>query len=137
MFPLPRFATSVLSLTLLVGLLPAQGPSSSRLPAGPGDWPGWRGPGRTGLSTEMGLVKQWPTGGPKLLWEIKGLGDGFSTPSVAGGRIFLMGTRGKDEQIMALDVKDGKILWTTPIGSLAGGHPGPRCTPTVDGELLY
>lgn len=132
-----RCALSILSLTVLAGLIFAEGQSVSRLPAGPGDWPAWRGPDRTGLSTETGLLKQWPSGGPKLLWEIKGLGDGFSTPSVAGGRIFLMGTRGKDEQIMALDVKDGKILWTTPIGALAGGHPGPRCTPTVDGEVLY
>lgn len=132
-----RVSLSILSTITLAGSLLAQGQSVSRLPAGPGDWPAWRGPDRTGLSTETGLLKQWPTGGPKLLWEIKGLGDGFSTPSVAGGRIFLMGTKGKDEQVMALDAKDGKILWTTPIGALAGGRPGPRCTPTVDGDLLY
>lgn len=41
-----------------------------------GEWPQWRGPNRDGVSTESGLLKNWPEGGPKLLWEIKGLGTG-------------------------------------------------------------
>src|SRR5262249_15122185 len=57
-----------------------------------GDWPGWRGPDRTGVSKETGLLKEWPEGGPKLAWKIKGLGDGYSTPSIAGGKIFVLGT---------------------------------------------
>ena len=57
-------------------------------PARPNDWPGWRGADRTGVSTETGLLKEWPEGGPKLLWKATGLGEGFSTPSVAAGRIY-------------------------------------------------
>jgi outer membrane protein assembly factor BamB len=49
----------------------------------------------------------------------------------------LMGTSGKEELVMALDVKTGERIWATPVGAMAGGHPGPRCTPTVDGDLLY
>ena len=49
------------------------------------DWPGWRGPDRTGISSEMGLAAQWPAAGPKLLWKAGGLGEGYSTPAVAGG----------------------------------------------------
>ena len=67
----------------------------------PGDWPGWRGPERTGVSAETGLLKQWPKGGPKLLWKATGLGAGYSTPSVAGGRLFTMGSRGDDEFLLA------------------------------------
>ena len=55
-------------------------------PVASGDWPGWRGPERTGVSRETGLLHQWPPGGPKLLWKAKGLGGGYSTPSIAGGR---------------------------------------------------
>ena len=50
------------------------------------DWPQWRGPDRTDVSKETGLLKEWPKEGPKLLWQIKDAGDGYSTPSVAGGR---------------------------------------------------
>lgn len=120
----------------LLGCLQAS-PSFAQLKALPGEWPGWRGPDRDGLSPEKGLLKQWPEGGPKMLWKITELGAGFSTPSVAQGKIFVMGTKGKDEYIIALDFTDGKRLWDSKIGTLAGGHPGPRCTPTVDGDKLY
>src|SRR5437879_1689421 len=99
-----------------------------------GDWPGWRGPERTGVSAETGLLKQWPKEGPKLLWKAVGLGGGYSTPSVAGGRIFVMGSKGEDEFLMALDGKDGRLLWSTkvgPVGENSGpNYPGPRSTPT-------
>jgi len=101
------------------------------------DWPQWRGPARTGLSTETGLLKKWPEGGPKLAWKIKGLGDGFSTPSVASGRLYILGTKEKDEYLIALSTADGSRAWDVKIGAMAGGHPGPRCTPTVDGDRIY
>jgi len=112
-------------------------PALAQPKSAPGDWPGWRGPDRTGVSKETGLLKEWPEGGPKLAWKIKGLGDGYSTPSVAGGKIFVLGTKGREEQLIALSAKDGEKLWATPIGSEAGMFPGPRSTPTVDGDLVY
>ncbi len=130
-----RFSASILAV--FFGLLIAAAPLHAQLKAEPGEWPAWRGPNRDGLSTETGLLKDWPAGGPSLMWKIKGLGTGYSTPSIAQGKIFLMGTVGKAEHIIALDVKDGSKLWSTPIGSTAGGYPAPRCTPTVDGDWLY
>jgi outer membrane protein assembly factor BamB len=107
----------------------------------PGDWPGWRGPDRTGVSTETGLLKEWPRDGPKLLWKATELGGGYSTPSVAGGRVFLMGSQGDEEFVHALDVKDGRLLWSTKVGAVGENtgpsYPGPRSTPTVDGDRLY
>src|SRR5205823_293272 len=41
------------------------------------DWPQWRGPQRNGISQEAGLLKEWPAGGPKLLWQLKDIGSGF------------------------------------------------------------
>jgi outer membrane protein assembly factor BamB len=118
-------------------LAAAARPAAAQLKAAPGDWPGWRGPDRTGVSKETGLLKEWPKGGPKLLWKADGLGGGFSTPSVAGGRIYLLGTEGKKELLIALAAKDGKPVWRREVGAEAGGHPGPRSTPTVDGDFVY
>ena len=40
------------------------------------DWPQWRGPDRTDVSKETGLLKTWPKGGPKLLWTFEHAGIG-------------------------------------------------------------
>jgi outer membrane protein assembly factor BamB len=106
------------------------------------DWPQWQGPDRNAISKERGLLKEWPKDGPPLAWEIKGLGGGYSGPSIAAGRIFGMSNRGDDEVIWALSEKDGKELWGTRLGpafkqQMPQGKEGPACTPTVDGELLY
>ena len=59
------------------------------LVAAASDWPQWRGPHRTGISQETGLLKEWPQGGPKLLWQMPDIGDGYATPAVAGSRCWL------------------------------------------------
>ena len=59
--------------------------------ASAGDWPQWRGPERDGKSPETGLLAQWPEGGPPLAWEATGLGAGYSSVSIAGGRVFTLG----------------------------------------------
>jgi outer membrane protein assembly factor BamB len=132
--PLSRF----LACLLLFAVPPA---AFAQLKAAPGDWPGWRGPDRTGVSTETGLLKKWPEGGPKLLWKATGIGGGYATPSVAGGRLFVLGSKDNDEYLMALDVKDGHPLWSTKLGIVGKNrgpnYPGPRSTPTVDGDFLY
>lgn len=118
--------------------------ATAQLPAGPGDWPGWRGADRTGVSTETGLLKEWPKDGPPLVWNVKGLGAGYSTPSIARGRIFVMGNQGMDNEfVQARNVADGAVVWQTTVGKV--GMPkqqpahaaGSRSTPTVDGDRLY
>jgi len=107
---------------------------------GGGDWPQFHGPGRDSLCGEIGLLHEWPEGGPALLWELRGLGRGYSTVSIAGGRIFTMGDRRDDNEtesqfVIAFDLQTRDELWATRIG---GPHDdGPRSTPTVDGQLLY
>ena len=110
----------------------------AQLKSQPGEWPGWRGSDRTGLSTESGLLKSWPEGGPKLTWKATGLGKGYSTPSIAGDRIFLLGTDpAKKEYLIALDAKNGTIIWKTPFGTLGRNVEGPRSTPTLDEGRAY
>ena len=107
------------------------------------DWPQWRGPDRNGISSETGLLKQWPAEGPKLIWQVNDLGDGYSTPAVVGNRIFLMSNRGlENEFVQALSTQDGKVIWTTRVGNVGNpnqepSYPKARSTPTVDGDLLY
>lgn len=101
------------------------------------DWPQWRGPDRNDISTETGLLKAWPAGGPPLAWKARGLGVGYSSVAVGGGKIFTMGDSPDAGTVKTLDAKDGSILWTTPIGKPGGNYPGTRCTPTVDGTLVY
>jgi outer membrane protein assembly factor BamB len=103
-----------------------------------GDWPQWRGEKRDGHSTDKGLLKEWPQGGPKLLWTAKGIGGGFSSVSVAQERIFTMGDGPDSSYVYALNEKDGKQVWTAKVGRTEGGdgYPGPRCTPTVDRDVV-
>jgi outer membrane protein assembly factor BamB len=111
-------------------------------PASAADWPQWRGPQRDGISQENGLLKEWPKAGPKLLWTVDKAGSGYSTPSVVGDRVYLMGNTGrKNEFVAALNAQDGQQVWSKRIGevgpNLGPQYPGARGTPTVDGELLY
>ena len=102
-------------------------------------WPQFRGPNRDNVSTETGLLQQWPNGGPPLVWTAKGLGDGYSTVSVDQGRVFTMGNVGEDESVLALDLATGDEVWATriaPASKLSAGD-GPRSTPTVDGDRVY
>jgi outer membrane protein assembly factor BamB len=107
------------------------------------DWPQWRGPQRDGTSKETGLLKQWPAGGPKLLWQLNDIGDGYSTPVVVGSRVYLMSNRGMDNEfVQALSTQDGKVIWTTRVGNVGLPNQEPpyakaRSTPTVDGDFLY
>ncbi|OFV94586.1 MAG: hypothetical protein A3H95_00525 [Acidobacteria bacterium RIFCSPLOWO2_02_FULL_64_15] len=103
------------------------------------DWPQWRGPDRTGLSKETGLLPQWPAAGPPLVWSISSLGEGYGSMAVAGDRIFVQGSSGRQSMVYALSRADGKGLWSKAIGSFGVNDrgSGPRGTPTVDGDRLY
>lgn len=120
-------------LTTAAALLTSVAPSSSA------DWPQWRGPNRDDHCTETGLLKDWPAGGPALVWTATGLGKGFATVSVVGDRLFTAGEKGDSGFLMALNTADGKQVWATKFGKPAdpGGFVGPRAAPTVDGELLF
>ncbi len=107
------------------------------------DWPQWRGPNRDGTSKETGLLKEWPEGGPKLLWAVSNVGDGYATPAVVGEHIYLVGNEGMDdESLHALSVADGKRIWSAKLGKVGPNdqnmnYPGGRSTPAIDGELIY
>src|SRR5690348_14669686 len=76
----PPLTCYIVGTMISRALLPALALCASLAPAA--DWPQWRGPGRTGISQEKGLLSEWPAGGPKQLWHITGVGDGYGAPAV-------------------------------------------------------
>mgnify|MGYP000198939030 CR=1 FL=1 len=113
--------------------------ASSAVAASAAEWPQWRGLARDGKSVESGLLKQWPAAGPKVLWTATGLGEGYSSYSIAAGKLYTQGQQGKTEYVIALDSNTGKKLWQTPAGGSYNESRGngPRGTPTIDGQMLY
>ena len=101
------------------------------------DWPQWRGPNRDDVSSEQGLLKQWPEGGPPLVWKASGAGAGHGGVAVGGGKVFTSGDKGDSSFAVALDVGTGNVMWTAKIGRAGGDPPGPRSTPTLDGTRVY
>ena len=123
---------------LLAPLLAVLALPSSTLAAGL-DWPQWRGPDRTHVSKETGLLKAWPDGGPKRVWLFENAGHGYSGPAIVSGRLFTLGTRDGHEILLILDAATGKELNAIKVGAVLGNDwgDGPRGTPTVDGDRVY
>jgi outer membrane protein assembly factor BamB len=97
----------------------------------------WRGAGSTGIYPETGLLKTWPANGPEIIWHFDDLGEGFSSPVFANGKIYLSASEGYVGFIYALS-QDGKLEWKATYGDeWIENYPGTRATPTVVGDLLY
>lgn len=117
------------------------------------DWPQWMGPNRDNVWRESGIITEFPAGGPKVLWRTP-MAGGYAGPAVADGKVFIADYVTKDnvkvenfdrleftgaERVHCLDESSGKILWTHeyPVKYTVSYPAGPRCTPTVDGGLVY
>ncbi len=102
----------------------------------------WRGVNRDGIYSDQNLLKIWPASGPKMLWLTEGIGNGYGSPVVADGKLFINGEIDSISHVFAFDL-NGKLLWKTPNGSeffgegYSGSFPGSRSTPTVYNDLVY
>ena len=125
----------VCALVMSAAAVRAQAPA----PAAVGDWPQWRGPDRTGVSRETGLLRQWPKAGPPQVWVTPNLGAGYGSLAVRGDRIFVQGMRNRQSVVTALNRADGKPVWVRILGPARDNDrgPGPRSTPTLDGDRAY
>ncbi|MEQ1830278.1 MAG: PQQ-binding-like beta-propeller repeat protein [Pirellula sp.] len=110
------------------------------------DWPTFRGPNRTSVVNDPKLLKSWPEGGPKLVWEASGAGLGYSSLAIVGDKIFTLGSglsaqENSDESLKCFDRATGKQLWSTPTGAAwkdrQPNWESSRSTPTVDGNRVY
>jgi len=133
-------------LTALFLSLTTFGTLTAALADAAGSWPTFRGPQRSAVAPDKGLLTQWPEGGPKLLWETAGAGRGYSSLAIAGGRIYTLGdgsstAQDQDEYLLCFDQANGKEIWKTKTGpawnSGSSNWQSSRSTPTVDGERVY
>jgi outer membrane protein assembly factor BamB len=102
------------------------------------DWPGWLGPNRDGHSPDTGLLKQWPDGGPKLLWKADTIGAGWSSVAVVNNHVYTTGYSDGKLLLVCLDA-NGKLVWRAEH-RITDNHPnykGARSTPAVDGDRVY
>src|SRR5262245_19036476 len=104
------------------------------------DWPQFLGPMRNGVANETNLATAWPKEGPPIVWQRK-VGQGFSGPAVAGGKLILFHRLNDKETIECLDAKSGKAVWTfdypTSYKDDFGFDEGPRATPAIAGDKVY
>ncbi|MEZ6058221.1 MAG: PQQ-binding-like beta-propeller repeat protein [Planctomycetaceae bacterium] len=103
------------------------------------DWPQWRGEHRDGLSSETGLLKEWPAEGPRKVWMSDVAGLGYAGIAVVGDTLYTMGAREDKEFLIAINAADGSEKWSLEMGPLLtnGWGDGPRGTPTVVGDHVY
>jgi len=111
------------------------------------------GPKRDNIWREEGIIKEFPEGGPKILWRAPVAG-GYAGPAVVDGSVYVMDYVTSDdvkianferkpssgtERILCLDEATGKEKWKVeyPVAYDISYPAGPRCTPTVDGDKVY
>lgn len=101
------------------------------------DWPQFHGPKRDNKSPDKGLLKMWPEGGPARIWEVAGIGEGYSTVAIVGKRIYTTGAVDEDCVITALDLDGNKVRTRKNGKAWDRSYPGTRSTPTIVDGLLY
>ncbi|MDF1811440.1 MAG: PQQ-like beta-propeller repeat protein [Verrucomicrobiales bacterium] len=100
------------------------------------DWPKWLGPSENGISAES-LPDRLKLN--QVAWSAE-VGIGFSSFSVAGGRVFTMGHENGEETVWCFSESDGSVIWqhSYPAALMPNLHEGgPNATPTIDGERVY
>ena len=124
----------IAALTLLIATAAAA--QSAR----PG-WPQWRGPHRDGTLAAT-LPAQWPATLTKR-WEVT-VGEGHSSPVVAGDRVVIHARQGNREVVRAVALSTGKEIWRDDyaapytVNPAAQAHgPGPKSTPAIAAGRVF
>jgi outer membrane protein assembly factor BamB len=118
-------------------VLPALLAVASVAPAA--DWPQFRGPNRDGVSSETGLLRAWPAGGPKLLWSTP-VGPGYAAAAIHGGRVYFedYDESSSDYLVRCLTLADGKELWRFKESRrIRPNHAITRSVPATDGKYVF
>lgn len=110
-------------------------------PAGrPGsDWPRFLGPTGDSVSTEKGILTNWPRDGLRIVWQCE-LGEGYCAPTIVGDRLFEFGRYRNQARLTCRDRATGREFWRfeypTTYRDRFGYDGGPRCCPVVDGDFV-
>jgi outer membrane protein assembly factor BamB len=104
------------------------------------DWPQFLGPARSGVYIGGDIALTWPAGGPPTVWK-RDVGQGFSAPVVAQGRLILFHRAGNHETVEAMDAKTGRKIWATDSATNYrddfGFDEGPRAAPVIASGKVY
>ena len=106
------------------------------------EWTQWRGPARDGSVSGKHAPAKWPDS-LKRTWRVE-IGEGYSSPVVAGGRVFVHGRRDPEEIVAAINLADGKVVWEQKYQAAFKKNQyavemakGPNSTPLVIGNRLF
>ena len=128
------------SVTAPASPTPTEKPTDAKASAA---WPNWRGPTGQGLAADAILPEKWPTGDVEPLWKSP-VAEGWSSPVVDGGRVFVTDRDGMSERVLAFDADTGRPLWqrATPVDfdphAVGRRHGnGPKSTPVASSGRVY
>lgn len=106
------------------------------------EWTQWRGPARDGSVSGKNVPEAWPES-LKQSWRVE-IGEGYSSPVVAGGRVFVQGRRDPEEIVAGINLADGKVIWQQKYQAEFKKNQyavkmakGPNATPLVAGNRLF
>lgn len=133
MAPSPSFKLTILSCALVV-FVGNVWTETARAE----DWPQWRGPNRDGVWQVEGVLSELPEGQIPLVWS-KEIGSGYSGPTVAKGKVYVMDRTETDERVICLDSETGKEIWihAYPAVYTVSYKAGPRASVTIDNGKAY
>ncbi len=109
------------------------------------DWPQFRGPTGQGHSTERGLPLEWSES-RNVLWKSPVPGLGWSSPIVAGRRVWLttaVRERGGSMRLLSFDADTGRPLVNVEVFHARSADPTnaknslASPTPIADGDRVY
>lgn len=108
-------------------------------PRGSDDWPQWRGPNRDNHSSFQNLLPNWEKRKPTLVWKSQGMGKGYASVSIADGVLYTTGNFDGAQGVVAVEIGNGNVLWKKRLTDRVPkhGYEGSRCTPSIDGDMLY
>ncbi len=126
---------SVGAMVLLLGCVFLEGSTSAD------DWTQWRGNDRDGTWNEKGVVTELTKANLKTLWR-QPIDSGYSGPTVAHGRLFLMDRVEQPKQtetIRCFDSKTGNPIWQFTYDCIytVNYSAGPRASVTIDDEMAF
>ena len=128
-----RIVSGFILVAVLLGTAALPAPAEDKAV----DWPQFWGPNRDGTTSETGLQAGTAKKPPRKVWS-RNVGVGYAGVSVCKGRVYTLGNANGKDVVWCLDADTGSVIWQHGYkeGS-GGGYPGPRSTPTVDGNYVY
>jgi outer membrane protein assembly factor BamB len=99
------------------------------------DWPRWLGPSQNGATAAEGALSK-PTLRLRKAWS-HSIGGGRGGVVISGGRLFALTTDGETQKAIALDAKDGKVVWQVAVGPHVDASMAPVSTPVVDAGRVF